>query len=54
MAFSQNMAQAPGPLDHRLSAKVPPHYFLLLRLLLFLGARSADPASAPFWRQNGD
>lgn len=25
MAFSQNMAQAPGPLDHRLSPKRPPH-----------------------------
>lgn len=48
MAFSQNMVPAPGPLDHRLSTKGPPHCSLRLLLLLFPGARSADPASARF------
>lgn len=46
MAFSQNMVPAPGPLDHRLSSKEPPHCSYGFLLLLFPGARSADPASA--------
>lgn len=45
-AFSQNMAQAPGPLDHRLSPKRPPHSLFPL-VFAPIVPRSAVPTPPP-------
>ena len=46
MAFSQNMAQAPGPLDHRPSPKRPPHSLVPL-VFAPIVPRSAVPTPPP-------